>query len=101
VGLPDNVGPPLVDLAQHVEQEEVHVEVQRLVVQEQLCQVGQVLAVGLLGLAVHLKHADVAVAVHLVTWGGGGSKSQQGSQESQQVWVWLGATGAGLRLVAL
>jgi len=46
--------PHLVDLAQHVEQEQVHVIVQRLVVQEQLGQEGQVLAEVLLLLAVHL-----------------------------------------------
>ena len=51
---PDNVGPPLVVLAEHVEQEEVDVVVERLVVQEQLCEVAQVLAVALLLLAVHL-----------------------------------------------
>ena len=44
----------LIVLAQHVEEEEVDIIVQGLVVQEQLCQVAQVLAVELLLLAVNL-----------------------------------------------
>ena len=52
---PYNVGPPLVILAQHIEEEEVHIIVQCLVVQEQLGQVAQVLAVQLLLLAIHLR----------------------------------------------
>jgi carbon starvation protein CstA len=45
-------------LAQHVEQEEVHIIVQRLVVQEQLGQVAQVLAVLLLLAAINLTAGD-------------------------------------------
>ena len=52
---PDYVGSSLVALAQHIEEESIHVVVQRLVVQEQLGQVAQVLAVDLLLPAVDLE----------------------------------------------
>ena len=45
---PDNVSPSLVALAQHIKQEGVDIVVQSLVVEEQLGQVAQVLAVDLL-----------------------------------------------------
>mmetsp|Transcript_13380 Transcript_13380/g.54017 ORF Transcript_13380/g.54017 Transcript_13380/m.54017 type:complete len:575 (-) Transcript_13380:98-1822(-) len=53
--VPDDVVPALVHLAQHVEQEEIHVVVERLVVQEELGEVAQVLAEDLLLLAVNLE----------------------------------------------
>lgn len=52
---PHDVGSALIVLAEHVEQEEVHIVVKRLVVQEQLCQVAQILTVLLLFLAIHLR----------------------------------------------
>lgn len=57
---------PLVALAQHVEQEQVHVIVERLVVEEELGQVAEVLAELLLLAPVHLKHGQGTVAVNLV-----------------------------------
>ena len=51
----DRVAPALVHDAQHVEEEEVHVVVQCLVVEEELGEVAQVLAVDLLLLAVDLE----------------------------------------------
>ena len=51
---PHNVRSSLVILTEDVEQEEIHVIVERLVVQEQLCQITEVLAVLLLLLAIHL-----------------------------------------------
>ena len=65
---PHNMCATLIALAQDVEEEEVDVVVQGLVVQEELGQVTQVLAVHLLLLAIHLKHADAAVAVDLLAW---------------------------------
>mmetsp|Transcript_41598 Transcript_41598/g.106452 ORF Transcript_41598/g.106452 Transcript_41598/m.106452 type:complete len:349 (+) Transcript_41598:700-1746(+) len=61
-----HVVPRGVVLREDVEQEGVHVVVERLVVQEELGEVAQVLAVHLLLAPVHLKHGDVAVAVDLV-----------------------------------
>ncbi len=49
------MGSSLIILAQDVEQEEVDIIVQGLVVQEQLCQVAQVLAVELLLLPINLQ----------------------------------------------
>mmetsp|Transcript_26858 Transcript_26858/g.46853 ORF Transcript_26858/g.46853 Transcript_26858/m.46853 type:complete len:210 (-) Transcript_26858:65-694(-) len=63
--VPDEVRPLVVHLAQHVEQERVHVVVERLVVQEELGEQAQVLAVELVGLAVHLPQGEVLVAVDL------------------------------------
>ena len=63
---PDHMSTTLITLAQNVEQKEVDVIVQGFVVQEQLGQVAQVLAVGPLLLAVHLKHRHVPVAVEFV-----------------------------------
>lgn len=60
-GSPNNVGSPLIALAQDVKQEQVHIVVQRLVVQEQLGEVAQVLAVHALLLAIDLEHAHTAV----------------------------------------
>ena len=57
---------PLVSLAHDVEKEEVDVVVQRLVVQEQLGQVTQVLAVLLLLAPVNLKHANPVVPINLI-----------------------------------
>mmetsp|Transcript_9408 Transcript_9408/g.25476 ORF Transcript_9408/g.25476 Transcript_9408/m.25476 type:complete len:234 (+) Transcript_9408:1227-1928(+) len=59
----DNMMPVLVDLAQHVEQERIHVIIERLVVQEQLGQQTQVLTVNLGLPAIHLKHGDLRVGV--------------------------------------
>ena len=53
-------------LTEDVKQEQVHVVVQGLVVQEKLGQVAQVLAVKLLFPAIHLKHADAAIAIDLL-----------------------------------
>ena len=51
---PDNVRPPFVVLTEHVEQEEIHIIVQRLVIQKQFCQVAQILAILLFLLPIHL-----------------------------------------------
>ena len=61
-----DVAPALIRLREHVEQEQVHVVVQRLVVQEQLGQEAQVLAVHLLLAAVNLEHRHAVVPVNLV-----------------------------------
>ena len=55
---PHDVRAALVILTEHVKEEQVDVVVQRLVVQEELGQVAQVLAVQLLLLAVHLAPAQ-------------------------------------------
>lgn len=49
----------------HVEQERLHVVVQRLVVQEKFRKQAQVLAIDLIDIAVHLKDGDVTAAVNL------------------------------------
>lgn len=67
VVIPNDVCASVIALAQHIEQEEIHIIVQCLMVQEQLGQVAQILAIALLLLAVHLKHGDVAVAVKFVS----------------------------------
>lgn len=54
------MGSPLIVLTEDVEQKKVHVVVERLVVQEQLCQVAQVLAVLLLLLAIHLLRSQLS-----------------------------------------
>mmetsp|Transcript_31062 Transcript_31062/g.58474 ORF Transcript_31062/g.58474 Transcript_31062/m.58474 type:complete len:406 (-) Transcript_31062:198-1415(-) len=56
----------LIHHAQDVEQEEVHVVVQSLVIQEQLGQVAEVLTVHFFLLAVHFEERDVALPVYLV-----------------------------------
>lgn len=58
--------PSFVTLTQHIEQKQVHIIEQRLVIQEQLRQVAQILAKELLLLAVNLKHGHVGIAVDLV-----------------------------------
>jgi len=55
------VRPALVHLAEHVEQEQVDVVVERLVVEEELDQEAQVLAVDLVGVAVHLEDGKLAL----------------------------------------
>lgn len=64
---PDNMRPSLVTLTKDVEQEQVHIVEQRLVVQEQLGQIAQVLAEHLFLLAINLKHGHIGIAVDLVT----------------------------------
>jgi hypothetical protein len=61
----------VLDLAEHVEEEDAHVVVQVLVVQEQLREEGEVLAVDRVAVAVHLEHRHLAllVAVDLVAGG--------------------------------
>ena len=61
-----NVIPAFVLLAQHVEQKQIHVVVQRFVVEEQLCEVAQVLTKHFFLLAIHFEKADVFVAVNLI-----------------------------------
>jgi hypothetical protein len=63
---------PLVALTEDVEEEEVDVVVERLVVQEQLRQVAQVLAVHLVLLPVHLQRTNQSSSrrhrIHIVRW---------------------------------
>ena len=54
-------------LGEDIEQERLHVIVQRLVVQEQLDQETQVLTVDLVGVAVHLVHGHPVLPVDLIT----------------------------------
>lgn len=68
VGVPNNMASSLIALTQDIEEEEVHIVEQGLVVQEQLCQVAQVLAEHLLLLAINFKHGDIAVAIYFVSW---------------------------------
>lgn len=67
-GSPNSVRPSLITLTKNVKQEQVHIIEERLVVQEQLCQVAQVLAEHFLLLAINLKHGDIGVPVDLVSW---------------------------------
>jgi hypothetical protein len=60
------MAPAIVHLGQHVEEERLDVVVQRLVVEEQLRQQTEVLAVDLVLAAVHLEDGDGSVAVDLV-----------------------------------
>lgn len=55
----------LVILGEDVEQKGLHIVVEGFVVQEQLGQQTEVLAVDLVGVAIHLEHGDVATAVDL------------------------------------
>ena len=55
-------------LAEDVEVEGVDVVVQGLVIEEELGNETQVLAIGLLVLCVHLKHRDTVISVDLVAW---------------------------------
>ena len=66
--VPNNVGATLITFTEDVKKDEIKIVVQGFVVQEQLCQVAEVLAVHLLLLAIHLKHADTAIAVDLLAW---------------------------------
>ena len=61
-GLPHDVGPALIIFTEHIKEKEVHIIVQRLVVQEQLCEVAQILAVQLLLLAIHLHAHGLSTA---------------------------------------
>ncbi len=65
-GLPYDVCSSLITFTQHIEEEQVHIVEQGLVIQEQLCQVAQVLAEQLLLLAVYLKHGHIGVAIDLI-----------------------------------
>ena len=56
----------IVPLHEHVEQERLHIVVERLVVEEELREQTQLLAVALLQLPVHLEHRQRAVLVDLV-----------------------------------
>jgi len=67
-GIPYDVCSSLIAFTQHVEQEQVHIIEQSLVIQEQLCQVAQVLAEQLLLLAVYLEHGHIGVAIDLISW---------------------------------
>jgi hypothetical protein len=67
--VPHHVRPALVALAQDVEEEEVDVVVERLVVQEHLGEVAQVLAIRFRFLAVDLEHRHPAAPVDLVAGG--------------------------------
>ena len=51
---------------EHVEEEGLYVVVERLVVEEQLGEEAQVLAVDLIDVSIHLKYREFAVAVDLV-----------------------------------
>ena len=62
----DGVGPDVVDLTQHVENERVYVEVEGFVVQEELRKVCEVLAVGVGDGTVHLEHAQIPVSVYFI-----------------------------------
>ena len=64
--LPYNMCSSLITFTQHIEQEQVHIIEQSLMIQEQLCQVAQVLAEELLLLAVYLKHGHIGVAIDLI-----------------------------------
>merc|ERR1719450_1306538 len=55
-------------LCQDVEQERLHVIVERLVIQEQFDQKTEVLTVDLVGVTIHLKHGHSILPVDLHTW---------------------------------
>lgn len=57
---------PVVHFAHDIKQEWVHVEVKRLVIQEEFRYVAQVLAVNLLFQSINLEHGQIAAAVDLV-----------------------------------
>lgn len=65
--LPDNVRPSFITLAQNIEQKEVHIIEEGLVIQEELCQIAQVLAEHLFLLAVNLKHGHFGIPVDLIS----------------------------------
>ena len=54
-----------IDLGQHVEQEWLHVEIQRLVIQKQLRQETEILTVDLVIAAVHLEDGNSPLAIDL------------------------------------
>lgn len=54
--IPHQMAPLFVILRQHIEQKRFHVIIQSLVVQEQLRQQTQVLAVDLIDIPIHLEH---------------------------------------------
>ena len=64
-----NVGPILVVECEDVEEEGLHIIVECFVVKEQLGQQTQVLTVQLTGIAIHLKHRQLLVAVDFISWG--------------------------------
>ena len=67
--VPDDVRPVLVHLAQDVEEERVHVEIQRLVVQEEFGQETEALAVKLKLLSVDFEDGEVSLPVDLLPGG--------------------------------
>lgn len=68
-------------LGEHVEEERLDVVVERLMIEEQLGEEAEVLAIDLVGVAVHLEDGDVATPVDL---GGGRVSPQTLVQVSQQ-----------------
>ena len=66
--VPHQVTALAVILGEDIEQEGLHVVVERLVIEEQLGDVAQVFRVNLLLLRVKLKHADLVISVYLITW---------------------------------
>lgn len=65
--LPYNMGSPLVNFTEDIEEEDLNIWVQGLVVQKELCKISQILTVELFLLAVYLKHADIAIPVYLIS----------------------------------
>lgn len=57
-----------VTLCDYIEQERLHIIVERLVIKKHLGKQAQVLAVDLVLPAIDLVHADVAVTIDLVAW---------------------------------
>ena len=62
----DEVAAELVVGGEHVEEERLDIVVQRLVVEKQFGEKTQVLAVDLVGVAIHLEHGEVVSAVDFV-----------------------------------
>eukprot|EP00958_Prasinococcus_capsulatus_P026890 scaffold5061_cov378-Prasinococcus_capsulatus_cf.AAC.9 len=62
------VAAAVVALAQYVEEKQIDVVVERLVIQEQLREVAQILTVDLFLFPIHFKHAQRAVAINFIPY---------------------------------
>ena len=58
----------IIQFTKNVEKKRIHIVVKRLVIQKQLRDVAQVLAVHLLLQSIDFKHGEFAVAVNLISW---------------------------------
>ena len=58
----------IIQFTENEEKKRIHIVVERLVIQKQLRDVAQVLAVHLLLQSIDFKHGEFAVAVNLISW---------------------------------